>query len=156
MLWTIDLGPDGEPLAVDLVRALVRSVARLDYAGVQRDLEAGSLHSSITLLPEIARLRQQAARRRHAITLDLPDAEVVRGSDGHWTLSLRAQSEIEKANAEISLLTGICAARIMLDGQIGLLRTLPPAPPAAVEEAGCDPQLPPWASNGHGASGPVI
>ena len=45
VLWTIDLGPDGEPLAVDLVRALVRSVARLDYAGVQRDLEAGSLVS---------------------------------------------------------------------------------------------------------------
>lgn len=127
VLWTIDLGPDGEPVAVDLQRALVRSVARLDYIGVQADLEAGRLHDSIALLPEIGRLRAQAARRRHAITLDLPDAEVVQGGDGHWTLSLRAQNEVERANAEISLLTGICAARIMLDGGIGLLRTLPPA-----------------------------
>ena len=127
VLWTIDLGPDGEPVAVELERALVQSVARLDYLGVQADADAGRLHPSIMLLPEIGRLRAQAARRRHAITLDLPDAEVVRGGDGHWTLSLRAQGEVEQANAEISLLTGICAARIMLDGGIGLLRTLPPA-----------------------------
>ena len=132
VLWTIDLGPDGEPVAVDLARALVRSTARLDYAGVQGAADAGQLHPSVALLPEIGRLRGLAARRRHAITLDLPDAEVVQGVDGHWTLSLRAQSEIEQANAEISLLTGICAARIMLDGGIGLLRTLPPASPRDV------------------------
>lgn len=127
VLWTIDLGPDGEPVHVELGRALVRSVARLDYLGVQRDLDAGTLHPSIELLPEIGRLREQASRTRHAITLDLPDAEVVKVSHGHWTLELRAQGEIEKANAEISLLTGMCAAKIMLDGRIGLLRTLPPA-----------------------------
>ena len=127
VLWTIDLDPDGEPVTVGVARALVRSVARLDYGGVQSDLDAGRLHPSIALLPEIGGLREQAARRRHAITLDLPDAEVVTGPDGHWTLKLRAQSQIEKANAEISLLTGICAARIMLDGGVGLLRTLPPA-----------------------------
>lgn len=127
VLWTIDLGPDGEPVAVDLQRALVASVARLDYAGVQADADAGRLHPSIAALLEIGRLRAQAARRRHAVTLDLPDAEVVQAPDGHWTLSLRAQSEVERANAEISLLTGICAARIMLEGGIGLLRTLPPA-----------------------------
>lgn len=127
VLWTIDLGPNGEPVAVDLTRALVRSVARLDYAAVQRDLESGNLHPSIALLPKIGRLRQLAARTRHAVTLDLPDAEVVRGTGGHWTLHLRAPSEIEKANAEISLLTGICAAKIMLAGGVGLLRTLPPA-----------------------------
>lgn len=134
VLWTIDLGPDGEPAAIDLQRALVCSVARLDYAGVQADVDAGRLHPSIALLPEIGRLRAQAARRRHAINLDLPDAEVVPGTDGHWTLSLRAQSEVEQANAEISLLTGICAARIMLDGGIGLLRTLPPASARDVAE----------------------
>ncbi len=132
VLWTIDLDATGEPVAVDVHRALVRSVARLDYVGVQHDFESGQLHSSIALLPDVGRLRAAAARRRHAITLDLPDAEVVRAADGHWTLSLRAQSEIEKANAEISLLTGICAASIMLAGSIGLLRTLPPASANAI------------------------
>lgn len=127
VLWTIDLDSDGQPTAVDLVRALVCSVARLDYEGVQADLRNKSLHASIALLPEIGNLRRRAARARHAITLDLPDAEVARAADGHWTLNLRAQNEIEKANAEISLLTGMCAAKIMLDGGVGLLRTLPPA-----------------------------
>ena len=32
---------------------------------------------------------------------------------------------VEQYNAEISLLTGMCAATIMLDGGVGLLRTLP-------------------------------
>lgn len=126
-LWRIELDREGEPRQVHVERALIRSVARLDYLGVQADLEAGRLHPSIAALPEIGRLRRVSARRRHAITLDLPDAEVVQDGAGHWTLALRAQNEIEKCNAEISLLTGICAARMMVDGGIGLLRTLPPA-----------------------------
>ena len=134
VLWRIELDADGEPGQVQVQRALVRSVARLDYLGVQADLDAGRLHPSIEALPEIGRLRQAAARRRHAITLDLPDAEVVQDSSGHWTLSLRAQNEIEKANAEISLLTGICAARMMVAGRVGLLRTLPPASDAQVAQ----------------------
>jgi len=36
---------------------------------------------------------------------------------------------VEAWNAEISLLTGRCAATLMLDGGVGLLRTLPPARP---------------------------
>jgi exoribonuclease R len=32
---------------------------------------------------------------------------------------------VERYNAEISLLTGMCAAQLMLDGGIGVLRTLP-------------------------------
>ena len=51
--------------------------------------------------------------------------EIVRGSDGKWTLELRAVLPVERYNAEVSLLTGMCAASIMLAGGIGLLRTLP-------------------------------
>jgi len=134
VLWTIDLDAAAEPVSVHVGRASVRSVARLDYLGVQHDLEAGTMHASILLLPEIGRLRRLAARRRHAIALDLPDAEVAPTADGHWTLDLRAQGDIEKANAEISLLTGVCAAKIMLDGNIGLLRTLPPATNSAIAD----------------------
>ncbi len=126
VLWTITLDEQGEPVTVGLERALVRSVAKLDYAGVQADSGAGTLHPSIELLAQIGKLRQQAARRRHAINLDLPDAEVVQTSRGRWTLTRRSVSEVEKYNAEISLLTGMCAAGIMLRGKVGLLRTLPP------------------------------
>lgn len=138
VLWTIDLDQTGEPVAVDLRRTLVRSRAKLDYPGVQADSAAGRLHPSIALLPEIGTLRQRAARRRHAISLDLPDSEVVPdGSTGgtrHWTLERRAVLPVEKHNAEISLLTGMCAATIMLGGKVGILRTLPPPTPRQVDQ----------------------
>jgi exoribonuclease R len=125
VLWTIRLDATGEPVDVDVRRARVRSVAKLAYPQVQSEADAGRLHPSIGLLPEIGTLRQQRGRDRHAISLDLPDSVIVRGPDGHWTLELRAITAVEQFNAEISLLTGMCAATIMLDGGVGLLRTLP-------------------------------
>ncbi len=125
VLWTITLSPDGEPTEVDVQRALVESVARLDYPQCQRDMESGSLHPSIALLPDFGELRARIGRERHAISLDLPDSEVVPSADGHWTIELRAVLPIERHNAEVSLLTGMCAAAMMLTGGVGLLRTLP-------------------------------
>ncbi len=125
VLWTIRLDKRGEPTDVDVRRSVVRSVAQLDYPGVQADADAGTLHPAIGLLPEIGVLRLQRARERHAISLDIPDAEIVTGPDGHWTLELRAVLPVEKYNAEVSLLTGMCAASLMVRGGVGLLRTLP-------------------------------
>ncbi len=126
VVWTIVLDRTGEPAEVDVRRSAVKSVAQLDYPSAQVDADRGTLHPSIALLPEIGALRTDLGRRRGAINLDIPDTEVVRGPDGKWTLERRAVLAVERMNAEISLLTGICAARIMLDGGIGLLRTLPP------------------------------
>ena len=127
VVWTIGLDDAGEPVDVDVRRAAVRSVAQLDYpsgAAGRRLGEPASLHRVA------ARDREAAAgagpSTGGAISLDIPDTEVVRGPDGRWTLVRRAVLPIEQHNAEISLLTGICAARIMLDGGVGLLRTLPP------------------------------
>jgi exoribonuclease R len=125
VLWTITLDSGGDPIDTKVARTMVKSVAQLDYPGVQADADAGRLHPSIALLPEIGKLRLAAARARHAISLDLPDTEVQRGDDGNWTLVLRAVLPVEQWNAEISLLTGMCAAGIMLDGGYGVLRTLP-------------------------------
>lgn len=126
VLWTVDLDAAGEQVAVQVERATVRSVARLEYRQVQADVDAGTVHPSIALLPEIGRLRQAVARRRHAIELNLPDVEVTQ-VDGAWTLVLRAPLPVEDWNAQISLLTGMAAAGIMVDAGVGLLRTLPPA-----------------------------
>ncbi len=134
VLWTIDLDSDGEPVRADLRRTIVRSRAKLDYDGVQAAADIGGLHPSIALLPRVGRLREQAARRRHAINLDLPDSEVVPDGAGHWTLERRATLPVERYNAQISLLTGMCAARIMLDGRVGILRTLPPPTPHQVRQ----------------------
>ncbi len=133
VLWTMDLDETGRTRGVAVERVWVTSVARLDYPAVTADIAAGTVHPSIELLPDVGKLRQALARERHAITLDLPDVEVSPTSDAptgtaggvRWRLTLRAQTDIEQYNAEISLLTGMCAASIMLDAGVGILRTLP-------------------------------
>jgi exoribonuclease R len=132
VLWTIELDPDGAPTEIHVERAEVRSVAQLDYPSLQDDVEAGRAHSSVALLPEIGRLRQATGKARHAITLNRPDVEVVPTDDGRWTLALRPQVPVEEWNAEISLLTGMCAADMMTRAKVGLLRTLPPPDARAV------------------------
>ena len=52
---------------------------------------------------------------------------------GGWTVQVRQRIAVEDWNAEISLLTGMAAARIMLDAGVGVLRTLPAADPDAVD-----------------------
>jgi len=130
-LWTIDLDADGEPVRVDLRRARVRSRAQLDYPAVQAQADAGRLPEALALLPALGRLLQQRSADRGAIELGTPDQEVV-ATPGSWRLVLRGDLPVEGWNAEISLLTGRCAATLMLDGGVGLLRTLPPARPEDV------------------------
>ena len=130
-LWRIDLDETAEPVAVDVRRASVRSVARFDYAGVQADSDRGTLHPSIAALPEFGALRLASALRRGAIELKLPEQAVV-ADGGGWRLDVEPRTAADDWNAEVSLLTGMCAARIMLDARIGLVRTLPPAPADAV------------------------
>jgi exoribonuclease R len=124
-LWSLDLDSDGELQRTEVRRAMVRSRARLDYAGVQKELEAGTAGEVLTLLGEVGRLREQRAAARGAISLDLPEQVVERGEDGAWRLVYRAPVAVEGWNAEISLLTGMAAARLMVDAGVGLLRTLP-------------------------------
>jgi exoribonuclease R len=131
-LWTIDLDAAGEVTAVDVRRALVRSSARLDYAGVQADVDAGRVHPAIAALPELGRLRRGLAVARGAIELELPEQEVVPDGAGGWTVQVRRRVDVEGWNAEISLLTGMAAGAMMLDAGVGLLRTLPAPEPDAL------------------------
>ncbi|MDV6262217.1 RNB domain-containing ribonuclease [Rhodococcoides yunnanense] len=131
-LWTIELDDVGEAAAWTVTRALVRSTARLDYAGVQADVDAGTPHPSIAALAEFGAQRAAAARRRGAVDITLPEQEVVPDGQG-WRIVLQPRTAVDGWNAEVSLLTGMCAARIMLDAGTGIVRTLPPAPGEAVE-----------------------
>ena len=126
-LWTLDCDADGELTAARVRRALVRSVARFDYDTVQAAVAAGRPHPSLAELPAIGRLRRERALRRGAVELQLPDQEVEPDGRGGWHLVLRPHTDVDAWNAEISLLTGMAAAKMMLDGGIGVLRTLPAA-----------------------------
>ncbi|GAA2867555.1 ribonuclease R [Actinoplanes cyaneus] len=131
VVWTIDLDADGATTGVSLERARVRSRAKLDYPSVQRELDGGSPSEPVVLLAEIGTLLARRAAGRGAVNLPLPAQEVERDGDG-WRLVLAAPLPVEEHNAQISLLTGMAAARIMLDGGIGMLRTMPAPKPEAI------------------------
>lgn len=134
VLWRIDLDAAGEVTAVDVRRALVRSRAQLSYPELQAAVDEGTAPESIALLPQVGELRLARALARHATELDVPEQEVEPAEGGGWTVAFRRQLPVERWNAQVSLLTGACAARLMLDGGIGVLRTLPAPRPEDVAE----------------------
>ena len=149
-LWTIDLDARGEVVTARVERVLVRSRARLTYAQVQAAINGEvSLPPSAPddlpgLLVEIGRLRLEREAARGGISMTTPEQVIevteaagpagesesaeVPGPDG-YRLAYRVSEPAEQYNAQISLLTGMCAARIMVECGVGILRTLPPARP---------------------------
>ncbi len=132
LLWTMDLDAGGELVRTDVRRARVRSRRQYAYPEVQGLLGSGTAGEDLRLLAEVGRLRQARAADRGAVHLPTPEQEVAAGADGRLHLLFRAPLPCEAWNAEISLLTGMAAARTMLAGGVGLLRTLPPPVPDEV------------------------
>ncbi|AZP17363.1 RNB domain-containing ribonuclease [Streptomyces aquilus] len=130
-LWTIDLDAEGRTVAVDVRRALVRSRAKLDYEGVQKEIDEGTAEEPLALLKVIGRLREELEVARGGISLKVPEQEIVE-LDGGYELTYRAPLPADGWNAQISLLTGMAAADLMLAHGTGVLRTLPAAPDGAV------------------------
>jgi exoribonuclease R len=126
VLWRMQLDADGEPTTVDVRRSIVRSRAQLDYESLQH--QGGDVAD---LLKEVGTLRQQRESDRGGVSLAEPDQQVEQVGDG-WELSYRAPLPVEDYNAQLSLLTGMAAAKLMLDGRVGLLRTMPPPSDATV------------------------
>jgi exoribonuclease R len=131
LLWTIELDHTGEGIAVDVRRAKVRSRARLDYEGVQRQIDAGAADPMWAVLREIGELRRQREVSRGGVSLPLPEQEVS-VEDGQWKLAFRGRLAVEDWNEQISLLTGMAAAYLMVQAKVGILRTLPPPDPHAI------------------------
>jgi len=126
--WSIDLDETGEGIRIEVERALVRSRAQLSYVDAQEALDDGSADEVLLLLKEVGELRLARERERGGVSLPLPEQEIVVDADGRWSLTYRDLLPVEEWNAQISLLTGMGAAEIMLYGEEGLVRTLPPAP----------------------------
>jgi exoribonuclease R len=131
-LWTLDCDSAGTLEKAHVRRALVRSRARFDYETVEAAVTAGRAHPAIQELPAIGRLRRERAVERGAVELQLPDQEIEADGTG-WRLTLRPRTEVDAWNAEISLLTGMAAAKLMLAAGVGILRTLPDPENGAVQ-----------------------
>jgi exoribonuclease R len=128
VLWRIDLDHDGAVLDVDVRRARVRNRAQLDYASVQHLYDSGRADQWLVLLREIGELRREIEIARGAVDVRVPDQEI-EALDGGFQLVNRVSTPVESWNAQVSLLTGMCAARLMIDGRVGILRTMPAPSP---------------------------
>jgi exoribonuclease R len=125
LLWTFDLDDEGRPVATRCERSTVRSRAALGYEDVEKAIERGDAPPSLALLREIGVHLLDLERGRGGVSIDAPSQEVVRDATGSYSLELEAPLPVETWNAQISLLTGREAARLMVEHGVGLVRTLP-------------------------------
>lgn len=123
-VWDIRLDATGAHTSAELYPALVRSAERLEYTAVQAAVDAGTDDERLVLLKEIGELRIALEQERGGASLPMPDQQVEE-VDGGFRLHLRPLVPAEDWNAQISLLTGIVAAEMMLEAGVGILRTMP-------------------------------
>lgn len=124
LVWTFTLDAAGAVTDFRLERALVRSRAQLDYVTTQASIDRGEAGPA-SLLPEIGSLRIEQERLRGGASLNLPDEEVVRNADGTYDIERASPLPVEEWNAQLSLMTGMAAASLMIDASVGILRTMP-------------------------------
>ena len=127
-VWEIHLAADGTQSSRSVRRATVRSIAKLGYGEAQQMYDAGNAPAAfagtLALLAEIGTKRIELERARGGASLKVPSQEV-EFVDGRYVLEFRPNLPIEDWNAQISLLTGMAAAQVMLEGKVGILRTMP-------------------------------
>jgi len=99
----------------------------LDYVGAQAAIDGGTSDERLNLLAEVGELRKKQEVERGGISLPIPEQEIVE-ADGHFRLGYRVPLPVESWNEQMSLLTGMSAAALMLHAEIGVLRTLPTSP----------------------------
>lgn len=135
-VWDLHLDEDGEIREARVHEAAARSVQRLDYEGAQADVAAGrgaaAPDGPLALLREVGQRRIALEHARGGASLPKPEQEVVPTERG-FRLRFRPPVPVEDWNAQISLMTGMAAARMMLGGGIGILRTMPSPGPREVE-----------------------
>lgn len=132
VLWELSLDPEGAVHTTQVRRARVRSRRQMTYGQAQEEIDAGSANLSLQLLKTIGQLRQKLERARGGIHLELPEQEI-HLTEGSYQLSFRGPLPVEEWNAQISLMTGMAAAALMVANDVGLLRTLPPPTAEALE-----------------------
>jgi exoribonuclease R len=131
-VWDLALDPDGNLVSTAVARARVRSTAKLDYVGVQRQIDGGSADENLELLKEIGLKRIALEVARGAANLTLPESEVDQVGVG-YEIVRRQPQPVEDWNAQLSLLTGMAAANLMIAAKVGILRTMPAPDQGAIE-----------------------
>ena len=147
-VWDFSLDADARILSTGLSTARILSVRQAAYDEVQAEIDGGTASEMLMLLREFGLKRIELERERGGASLNRPSQEITQ-SDGHYLLERRSALPVEDWNAQLSLMTGMAAATLMVDGGVGILRTMP-APDAdtidsyrrQTEALGC-----PWPEN---------
>ncbi|UOD80083.1 RNB domain-containing ribonuclease [Paenarthrobacter ureafaciens] len=124
-VWDFDLDHNAEVVSMSVERATVRSRAKLSYKGAQKQIDAGTAPEVLMLLKEVGLKRVELERKRGGASLNMPEQEIVQVTDGDYRIVAAPSLPIEDWNAQMSLMTGMAAAQLMLDGKVGILRTMP-------------------------------
>ncbi|MDO5499561.1 MAG: RNB domain-containing ribonuclease [Propionibacteriaceae bacterium] len=131
LVWRLPLDDHGLVPVPHVERALIRSREQLTYAQAQDRIDQGTASESLQLLRSVGLLRERIERDRGGVSLNIPEQEVT-AADGRWELEFRSTLPVEGWNAQISLMTGMAAAHLMMYADVGILRTLPPADNASL------------------------
>ncbi|MCX8453411.1 RNB domain-containing ribonuclease [Paenarthrobacter ureafaciens] len=124
-VWDFDLDHNAEVVSMSVERAAVRSRSKLSYKGAQKQIDAGTTPEVLMLLKEVGLKRVELERKRGGASLNMPEQEIVQVTDGDYRIVAAPSLPIEDWNAQMSLMTGMAAAQLMLDGKVGILRTMP-------------------------------
>lgn len=124
-VWEFELDAAADVCSVLVRRAQVRSRAKLSYSGVQADLDGGAADPVLQLLKEVGSKRVELERLRGGASLNMPEQEIEQLPDGGYRIVAAPPLPVEDWNAQISLMTGMAAAGLMLEGRVGILRTMP-------------------------------
>jgi len=130
-VWRFELDDGARPIATTLRRAVIRSRAQWTYADAQSAVDAGTAPPTLQALAWFGPQRLERESERGGASLNVPEARVV-PENGGYRLEREAPLAIEDWNAQVSLLTGMAAADLMLRGGVGILRTMPAADPEDV------------------------
>lgn len=117
VVFTVRVAPDGSVALAGVVRAVIRSRAKLAYE-TARDAE---------LPPGFAELAERIAEaeaRRGAARVDPPEQEVEAEATGRYRLRFRPRTQAEERNAALSLATNMAVADALFAAGTGLFRVM--------------------------------
>lgn len=136
--FSFDVGENGNHRLLSVARSVIRSRAALSYEAVSRHLadesrEPGTgafaghdVAPTLDALRTIGRKRQALEIARGGVSLPIAAQHVRQWAPAisGFELQLKHPNDVEGWNAQISLMTGMAAADMMVERGIGFLRTL--------------------------------
>lgn len=128
-VWRFRLDDEARPVEASVRRATIRSRTQWSYADAQAAIDAGTAPPSLSALAWLGPLRLAQEAERGGASLNVPETRIVAAGD-RYRLERDAALPVEDWNAQVSLMTGMAAAEMMIEGRVGILRTMPAADPA--------------------------